>query len=110
VKTTQEVAVADVFTIIDACNTHGHTPAFLEVTMSAWRSLALDIYPPREHAPHMLNDDCADASCAALRRAMRVKPGDEPGTLVGVPVRIVADPPPPIIAVHAEGWQQEHIA
>jgi hypothetical protein len=107
VRVKQEVTSADVFAVINACETHGHTPAFLEVTQQAYRSLALSIFPGRwNHAPHMLTDDCADADCVALRRALRVKPGDEPGTRAGVPVRIVADPPPPIVAVHGGGGAQ----
>jgi hypothetical protein len=106
---TQEVSTGDVFTVIDACDKHGHTPAFLEVTLSAWRQLVLAMYPPRlDHPMHLLDEECDDENCQAMRRASRIVPGDEPGTLVGVPVRIVADPPPPIVAVH--DTFEEHVA
>jgi hypothetical protein len=112
VKTTQEVEFEDVFTVVDACNKHGHTPAFLEVTLSAWRMLVTKMYPPRlEHPLHLLDQECDDEDCQRMRRASRVKPGDEPGTLIGVTVRIVADPPPPIVAVHEPvEMYRDHVA
>jgi hypothetical protein len=103
VRVTQEVTFDDVFSLVNACLSHGHTPTFLDVTVSGWHELAREVYPMPRAGGHFHIDpefECGDYNCEAYRRALRVKPGDEPGSLAGVPVRIIADPPPPIVAVH----------
>jgi len=88
-----------VYAVVQSCFQHGHRPERLDVQESAYRKLMLEMSSPFDPIHfHVVEPDCGKESCMRIWRAQNIKVGDEPGMLLGIPVRIVSDPPPAVVA------------
>ena len=90
-------AVEEVLMAISGCEQHDHYAQRLDITMSKWREIANETI----HPPICFSEHCDNGECDRYRKALQVKPGDEPGSLFGTPVLLIADQPQ-IQVVHGE--------
>lgn len=82
--------VEEALGLLRSCELHGHEPAGIEMTMSAWRELVGEMYHRHRDCWALT---CEHDECNAYKDALRKQPGSDVGTVWLVPLHLVADQP-----------------